>query len=94
MVARRAAFHPGQATAQGCLGSPAAAKGWGGKGVNTKEQKLRAAMKAAREFINRSELLLAYWEAGGSTLTGTAPSGAVRRASMELTRSLSEYRKP
>jgi hypothetical protein len=66
----------------------------GGGGVKTKEQKLRAAMKAAREFINRSELLLAYWEAGGSTMTGTAPSGAVRRASMELTRSLSEYRKP
>ena len=51
-------------------------------------------MKAAREFINRGELLLAYWEAGGCDMAGSAPSGAVRRASMELTRSLSEYRKP
>ena len=80
------------------MGNPASqaasASGWGGGSVKTKEQKLRAAIKAAREFINRSELLLAYWEAGGSSLTGTAPSGAVRRASMELTRSLSEYRKP
>ena len=62
--------------------------------MKTREQKLRAAMKAAREFINRGELLLAYWEAGGCDMTGSAPSGAVRRASMELTRSLSEYRKP
>jgi hypothetical protein len=62
--------------------------------VSTREQKLRAAMKAAREFMDRSELLLAYWEAGGCDMTGSAPSGAVRRASMELTRSLSEYRKP
>jgi hypothetical protein len=62
--------------------------------IRAEEQKLSAAMKAAREFINRSELLLAYWEAGGPTLTGDGRSGAVRRASMELTRSLSEYRKP
>jgi hypothetical protein len=62
--------------------------------VKTNEQKLRTAMKAAREFIDRGELLLAYWEAGGPTLTGDGRSGAVRRASMELTRSLSEYRKP
>jgi hypothetical protein len=62
--------------------------------VKTKEQKLRAAMKVAREFINRGELLLAYWEAGGSSMTGTAPSGAVRRASMELTRALADLRRP
>ena len=62
--------------------------------MKIREQKLRPAMKAAREFINRGELLLAYWEAGGCQMTGSAPSGAVRRASMELTRSLSEYRKP
>ena len=62
--------------------------------MKTREQKLRAARKAAIEFVDRSELLLAYWEAGGCSMTGSAPSGAVRRASMELTRSLSEYRKP
>lgn len=62
----------------------------------SKKEKLMAAMIAAREFINRGELLLAYWEAGGSLalLTGNSVSGAVRRASMELTRSLAEYRKP
>ncbi len=62
--------------------------------MKTKEQKLRAVRKAALEFMERSELLLAYWEASGCSVSGSAPSGAVRRASMELTRLLSEYRKP
>lgn len=61
-----------------------------------KEVKLMAAMEAARLFLDRGELLLTYWRDGGSLarLTGNSTSGAVHRASMELTRSLSAYRKP
>lgn len=64
--------------------------------IMDKEEKLKAAMEAARLFLDRSELLLAYWRDGGSLarLTGNSTSGAVHRASMELTRSLSAYRKP
>jgi hypothetical protein len=40
----------------------------GGGGVKTKEQKLRAARKAALEFINRSELLLAYVDSYSKTI--------------------------
>lgn len=61
-----------------------------------KEEKLKAAMEAARLFLNRGELLLTYWRDGGSLarVTGNSTSGAVHRASMELTRSLSAYRRP
>jgi hypothetical protein len=62
--------------------------------VMEKEEKLRAAMEAARSFLDRSESLLAYWRDGGSVFTGSSTSGAVRRASMELTRKLSAYRRP
>jgi hypothetical protein len=61
----------------------------------TKEEKLRTAMDNARQFIQRGEELLTAYELGtASPLTGCRESGAARRASMELTRSLADFRRP
>jgi hypothetical protein len=55
---------------------------------------VKAAEKAAKEFLAR----IAAWRkdraGGATTIVGTKASGAVRRASMDLTRVLAEMRRP
>ncbi len=65
-----------------------------------KKSRIEDAIWLAKQFIERAELCLAaqaetYTHAGG-TFHATAPkeSGALRRASMDLTRSLAHMRKP
>jgi hypothetical protein len=61
----------------------------------TKEEKLRTAMDNARLFIQRGEELLTAYELGtASPMRGCRESGAAKRASMELSRSLADYRRP
>jgi hypothetical protein len=59
--------------------------------MTTKQQKLADAIQAARRFVELGEQLLNAWETGAaSTLTGCRESGAAKRASMDLTRSLAD----
>lgn len=61
----------------------------------TKEQRLAAAIAEAKRFIERGEEYLTALRIGDvSSMNGCRESGAVRRASMDLTRSLADYRKP
>lgn len=63
--------------------------------MTTKEERLREAMENARRFIQRGEELLTSYELGiASPMTGCRESGAARRASMELSRSLADWRRP
>lgn len=63
-------------------------------------EKITAAVKAADEFKRRAKIVLAdrgSYEAGGHTFKHHASprdTGALRRASMELTRNLADMRKP
>lgn len=64
-----------------------------------KTDNIRAAVAEARRFIQKAEAFEAQVSAylrGGSRHYFSAPkeSGAVRRASMDLTRALAEMRKP
>jgi hypothetical protein len=60
------------------------------------EKKIREAVKDAREFIARADVLLKDADAMRYLSVGCggyALSGAIRRQSMELTRALAELRK-
>lgn len=60
-----------------------------------KEQRLRTAVDEAKRFIVRAEAFLEAIEIGAaSPFLGSAESGATKRASMDLTRSLAAYRRP
>lgn len=60
-----------------------------------KEMRLRIAVDEAKRFILRAETFLAAIETGAaSAYLGSAESGATKRASMDLTRSLAAYRRP
>jgi hypothetical protein len=60
-----------------------------------KLERLQSAIVAAELFIKRAEHLLDLHERGECPVyCGSAQSGAVKRASLELTRALSAYRKP
>jgi thiazole synthase ThiGH ThiG subunit len=60
-----------------------------------KETRLRTAVDEAKRFIFRAEAFLDAIETGAaSAYAGSAESGATKRASMELTRSLAAYRRP
>ena len=54
------------------------------------------AQTEARKFLSRSSLLLSVMERDGDKVivSGTCYSGALRRASLELTRALAEMRRP
>ena len=61
----------------------------------TKETRLRTAVDEAKRFVMRAEAFLDAIETGAaSPYTGSAESGATKRASMDLTRSLAAYRRP
>lgn len=59
-----------------------------------RESTLREAEKKAKNFIEKIRLLKQRMAEDRYALSGCSESGAVRRASMELTRSLSLLRKP
>jgi hypothetical protein len=60
--------------------------------------KVRVAVTEARQFIQRAETFLRAFAGDGRPdlppVTGTRISGALRRASLDLTRALSDMRKP
>ena len=56
------------------------------------KSKLHKAMFEARRFYEKAKELDKVWK--DSYLTGTALTGAVKRASMDLTRALADLRKP
>lgn len=56
--------------------------------------KVKDAQAEARKFLQRCDELLKASEPAGDYLWGNKHTAAVRRQSMELTRSLSELRKP
>jgi hypothetical protein len=61
----------------------------------TKQERLQTAIQDARRFIELGEQLLNAWDTGAaSTMTGCRESGAAKRASMDLTRSLADFRRP
>jgi hypothetical protein len=55
--------------------------------------KVRYALQQSQKFSDLARLLIEGKEKGWE-ISGTKLSGAVRRASMELTRALAEMRKP
>jgi hypothetical protein len=55
-------------------------------------QGIKAALVEAEKFITKAKVLLA--DGDDWALCGTKDSGALRRQSLELTRSLAEMRKP
>jgi len=57
------------------------------------EEKLNAAIREAREFLRRARTLKEV-DNEVKCMWACKESGAVRRQSMELTRSLAELRKP
>jgi non-canonical (house-cleaning) NTP pyrophosphatase len=60
-----------------------------------KTEQIKAAVKDAKKFIDRANEVLKEREASSYYgIVGTAKSGALRRASLDLTRQLSEMRKP
>lgn len=62
-------------------------------GAEVDDESIKAAEKAAKEFLAR---LAAWRKAEGKppAFIGTKHSGAVRRASMDLTRALADMRRP
>lgn len=64
-------------------------------GTTQRERNLVAVIAEAKRFIERAEKYLEALRIGeASSMTGCRESGAVRRASMDLTRALADYRKP
>ena len=62
---------------------------------DTKQARLRAAIEEANRFIHRAQAYLDALEVGSvSDMLGSPESGAARRASMDLTRSLAIFRRP
>lgn len=56
---------------------------------------LKAAEDAAKQFLEKAKILRQYESrTEGNWIFGSRHSGAVRRASMDLTRALSDLRKP
>ena len=55
---------------------------------------LNAACKAADVFLERAMALATEWADGGDTYSPPKLSGALRRASMDLTRALADLRRP
>jgi hypothetical protein len=60
-----------------------------------KPQNITAAIKEAQRFVTLAKIAIAeHKESGNYMMWGTKATGALRRSSMDLTRSLSEMRKP
>lgn len=55
---------------------------------------IKETLKVAQTFINRVENLLKKSPSGDCYYSNPKEQGALRRASMELTRALAEMRKP
>lgn len=58
------------------------------------EDTLDKAIKSAAKFLAEARRLRQAVELDGEPLTGTRLSGSVRRLSMDLTRALTDLRKP